>query len=63
MAYNYPHLPTLWKFAWDPLKRVIEPIGLVVGNLLNTIPDILKELDNLKRYLNSPASYLTRLLI
>ena len=44
MAHDYPHLPMLWKFAWDPLKRVIEPMGLAVGNLLNTIPDILEQL-------------------
>ena len=47
-AYDYPHLPTLWKFAWDPLKRVIEPIGLAVGNLLDTIPDMLEQLNDLK---------------
>jgi hypothetical protein len=48
MAHDYPHLPTLWKFAWDPLKRVIEPMGLAVGNLLNTIPDMLEQLGDLK---------------
>jgi hypothetical protein len=48
MAHDYPRLPMLWKFAWDPLKRVIEPMGLAVGNLLNTIPDILEQLSNLK---------------
>lgn len=48
MAHDYPHLPTLWKFAWYPLKRVIEPLGLASQNLLTTVLQILEQLGNLK---------------
>lgn len=48
MAHDYPHLPMLWKFAWYPLKRVIEPMGLASQNLLTTILQILQQLGNLK---------------
>ena len=48
MAYDYPHLPPLWKFAWDPLKRIIEPVGLAARDLLITIPPILQQLADLK---------------
>lgn len=48
MAHDYPHIPTLWKFAWDPLKRVIEPVGLAAENLHNNIRHVFERLVNLK---------------
>src|SRR6266702_1273570 len=48
MVHEFPHSRTLWDFAWVPLKRVIEPIGLTAQNLLATTPQILQQLDDLK---------------
>ena len=37
MVHHYPHRRRLWAFAWSPLKRVIEPLGLEARNLLQMI--------------------------
>ena len=45
MAHDYPHLPSLWEYAWGPLKNAIEPVGFGVRNLLATIPPVEQQLD------------------
>ena len=45
MAHDYPRLPVLWEYAWDPLKKAIEPVGFAVQNLFTTIPQVSTSLE------------------
>jgi len=49
MVHEYPRNGELWRHAWVPLKRAIEPVGLAAQHLYATIPQIKQQRDNLKK--------------
>src|SRR4051794_4129703 len=49
MVHDYPHIPVLWKYAWEPLKKAIEPVGFAVQNLFTTIPQVKQQLGDLRK--------------